>query len=136
MGLAQVIDPLGFRITINEIYDRYNKPMFVVENGLGAVDNLTETDEIHDDYRIEYHKEHIKAMSDAITLHGVELIGYTSWACIDSISNGTGEMAKRYGFIYVDRDNFAVREHSDVFRKNLFIGIEVLKEDIARMAQI
>lgn len=123
------IDPLGFQITINEIYDRYNKPMFVVENGLGAVDNLTEDGEIHDDYRIEYHKEHIKAMSDAITLDGVELIGYTSWACIDSISNGTGEMAKRYGFIYVDRDNSGKGTFRRIPKKSFYWYQEVIKHN-------
>ncbi len=99
------IDPLGFRITINELYDRYEKPLFVVENGLGAKDTLEADGTIHDDYRIKYLQEHIKAMKDAIELDGVEMLGYTTWGCIDLVSNGTGEMEKRYGFIYVDKDN-------------------------------
>ncbi len=99
------IDPLGLRITMNLIYDRYEKPLFIVENGLGAMDTIDENGLIHDDYRIEYLREHIQAMKDAVDEDGVELLGYTSWGCIDSISNGTGEMKKRYGFIYVDRDN-------------------------------
>lgn len=99
------IDALGFRSTINELYDRYQKPLFVVENGLGAKDTVEEDGSIHDDYRIEYLKEHIQAMKDAIEQDGAEIIGYTTWGCIDLISNGTGESAKRYGFIYVDRDN-------------------------------
>lgn len=99
------IDPLGFRITINTLYDRYQKPLFVVENGLGAVDEMDENGEINDDYRIDYLREHIKAMRDAVELDGVELLGYTSWGCIDLVSAGTGEMKKRYGYIYVDRDN-------------------------------
>lgn len=98
------IDPLGFRTTINLIYDRYQKPLFVVENGLGAHNDLSPAGTIKDDYRIEYLREHIKAMRDAVTIDGVELMGYTSWGCIDSISNGTGEMRKRYGLIYVDKD--------------------------------
>ncbi|MBS4762438.1 6-phospho-beta-glucosidase [Carnobacteriaceae bacterium zg-ZUI252] len=99
------IDPLGFRITLNTLWDRYQKPLFVVENGLGAVDTPDENGEIHDDYRIAYLREHVKAMRDAINEDGVELWGYTTWGCIDLVSAGTGEMKKRYGFIYVDRDN-------------------------------
>lgn len=99
------IDPLGFRITMNELYDRYQKPLFVVENGLGAVDAPDENGYVEDDYRIEYLKEHISAMKEAVELDGVELLGYTSWGCIDLVSASTGEMKKRYGFIYVDRDN-------------------------------
>lgn len=99
------IDPLGLRITLNAIYDRYQKPMFIVENGLGAVDTPDEFGYVKDDYRIAYLQEHIKAMKDAIELDGVELLGYTTWGCIDLVSAGTGEMKKRYGFIYVDRDN-------------------------------
>lgn len=99
------IDPLGFRITLNELYDRYQKPLFVVENGLGAKDEIDEEGKINDDYRIDYLKAHIQAMKDAVEQDGVDLLGYTTWGCIDSVSNGTGEMKKRYGFIYVDRDN-------------------------------
>ena len=76
----------------------------VVENGLGAVDEISEDGKIHDPYRINYHREHIKAMSEAID-DGVDLIGYTTWGCIDLVSLGTGEMSKRYGFIYVDKDD-------------------------------
>ncbi|URZ04463.1 6-phospho-beta-glucosidase [Clostridium felsineum] len=99
------IDPLGLRITMNLLYDRYEKPLFIVENGLGANDIIDTNGNIEDDYRIEYLREHIKAIKDAINIDGVELMGYTTWGCIDLISNGTGEMKKRYGFIYVDRDN-------------------------------
>ncbi len=99
------IDPLGFRITMNELYDRYQKPLFVVENGLGAKDEFNENGEIIDDYRIEYLQEHIQAMKDAIELDGIEMLGYTTWGAIDLVSASTGEMAKRYGFVYVDRDN-------------------------------
>jgi len=99
------VDSTGLRISLNNLYDRYQVPLFVVENGLGAVDVVNEDGSINDDYRIEYLKHHIKAMKDAIVLDGVELMGYTPWGCIDLISAGTGEMKKRYGFIYVDKDN-------------------------------
>jgi len=99
------IDPLGFRITINQIYDRYNKPLFVVENGLGAIDTPDKNGYVADDYRIDYLRSHIQAMKDAVNEDGVDIIGYTTWGCIDLVSAGTGEMKKRYGFIYVDRDN-------------------------------
>ncbi|MGM0216787.1 family 1 glycosylhydrolase [Enterococcus sp. AZ109] len=99
------IDPLGLRISLASLYDRYNIPLFVVENGFGAVDQLTEDGKIIDDYRIDYFSKHIKCMKDAIELDGVDLIGYTPWGCIDIVSAGTGEMKKRYGFIYVDMDD-------------------------------
>ena len=99
------IDPLGFRTTLNSLYDRYQKPLFVVENGLGAVDTPDENSYVADDYRIDYMAKHVDAMRDAIDIDGVEVLGYTSWGCIDLVSAGTGEMKKRYGFIYVDRDN-------------------------------
>ncbi|EFR45257.1 6-phospho-beta-glucosidase [Streptococcus pseudoporcinus] len=100
------IDPLGFRITLNDLYDRYQKPLFVVENGLGAVDIPDEDGYVADDYRIDYLRQHIEAMRDAITEDGVKVLGYTTWGPIDLVSAGTGEMKKRYGFIYVDRDNY------------------------------
>ena len=99
------IDPLGLRITMNTLYDRYQKPLFIVENGLGAVDHPDENGYVEDDYRIEYLKQHILAMMDAVELDGVRLLGYTSWGCIDLVSASTGEMKKRYGFIYVDKDD-------------------------------
>ncbi|MEI5992086.1 6-phospho-beta-glucosidase [Enterococcus termitis] len=99
------IDPLGLRTTMNDLYDRYQKPLFIVENGLGAVDTPDENGNVIDDYRIEYLAAHIQAMKDAVELDGVDLLGYTTWGCIDLVSAGTGEMKKRYGFIYVDRDN-------------------------------
>ncbi|WP_339183497.1 family 1 glycosylhydrolase [Oceanobacillus sp. FSL W7-1293] len=98
------IDPLGLRFTLNELYDRYQIPLFVVENGLGQVDEIDDQGEIHDDYRIDYIKNHVKALKEAIK-DGVDIMGYTYWGPIDIVSAGTGEMAKRYGFIYVDRDN-------------------------------
>lgn len=99
------IDPRGLRITMNQLYDRYQKPLFIVENGLGAVDRPDENGFVEDDYRIDYLREHIKAMKEAVELDGVDLLGYTTWGCIDLVSASTGEMKKRYGFIYVDRDD-------------------------------
>ena len=99
------INPEGLRYFLNELYDRYQIPLMVVENGLGAVDELTADGHVHDTYRIDYLREHIKIMKQAIEEDGVDLMGYTSWGCIDCISAGTGEMKKRYGFIYVDKDN-------------------------------
>lgn len=98
------IDPLGLRITMNMMYDRYQKPLFLVENGLGAKDEINAQGEIEDDYRISYLREHILAMREAIE-DGIPVIGYTSWGCIDLVSASTGEMSKRYGFVYVDRDD-------------------------------
>ena len=99
------IDPLGLRITMNSLYDRYQKPLFIVENGLGAVDKVEEDGSIRDDYRIAYLGAHIKEMMKAVEEDGVELIGYTPWGWIDLVSASTGEMKKRYGFVYVDKDN-------------------------------
>ena len=98
------IDADGLRFSLNEIYDRYGIPVMVVENGLGAADTVETDDSIHDDYRIDYLRKHITALREAIN-DGVDLIGYTTWGCIDEVSMVTGEMKKRYGFIYVDRDN-------------------------------
>ena len=97
------VDPLGLRIALNQIYDQYHLPMFVVENGLGAPDQVEEDGSVHDGYREEYLRNHIKAMKDAVELDGVDLMGYTPWGCIDIVSAGTGEMKKRYGFVYVER---------------------------------
>ncbi|ANK68192.1 glycoside hydrolase family 1 protein [Loigolactobacillus backii] len=98
------IDPIGLRVTLDEMWDRYRKPLFVVENGLGAVDQLTSDGKVHDDYRIDYLRQHIQQMKEA-TEDGVQLMGYTMWGPIDLISFSTSEMSKRYGFIYVDQDD-------------------------------
>lgn len=98
------IDPKGLRITANQLHDRYQKPLFIVENGLGAVDIPEEDGSINDDYRIDYLQQHFVEMAEAIK-DGVEILGYTSWGPIDIVSASTGEMKKRYGYIYVDRDN-------------------------------
>ncbi|MDO4648691.1 MAG: glycoside hydrolase family 1 protein [Eubacteriales bacterium] len=102
------IDPRGLRYICNMLWDKYRKPLFVVENGLGAVDQLVEDPErgltVHDDYRIDYMREHLRQLEQAIE-DGVDVMGYTSWGCIDLVSASTAEMKKRYGFIYVDRNN-------------------------------
>ena len=96
------IDPKGLRYTLNELYGRYQIPLMVVENGLGAYDKKEEDGSIQDDYRISYLKKHIEQMREAVA-DGVDLMGYTPWGCIDLVSASTGEMAKRYGFIYVEK---------------------------------
>ena len=97
------IDPTGLRIALDWLYDRYQKPLMIVENGLGAHDKKEVDGSINDDYRIQYLADHIQCMKDAIEQDGVDLIGYTPWGCIDLVSASTGEMAKRYGFIYVNK---------------------------------
>lgn len=96
------IDPKGLRYTLNELYGRYRIPLMVVENGLGAYDEKAADGKIHDPYRIDYLKKHIEQMKEAVK-DGVDLMGYTPWGCIDLVSASTGEMAKRYGFIYVEK---------------------------------
>lgn len=99
------IDPAGLRYALNWMTTRWHKPLFIVENGLGAYDKLTEEHQVHDDYRIKYLRDHIQEMKKAITEDGVDLMGYLPWGCIDLVSASTGEMKKRYGFIYVDEDD-------------------------------
>ena len=102
------IDPQGLRYTLNKLYDRYQLPLFIVENGLGAVDTLVTLENgektVEDDYRIDYLRQHLKEAAKAIE-DGVELMGYTSWGCIDLVSASTAQMSKRYGYIYVDRND-------------------------------
>lgn len=99
------IDPIGFRITLNRIYDRYHLPIFISENGFGALDNLDENGYAEDDYRIEYMKKHVEQMKEAIA-DGVDVFGYAWWGPIDLVSSGTSEMTKRYGMISVDLDDY------------------------------
>lgn len=98
------IDPVGLRYTLNKVYDRYKCPIMITENGLGCYDTLTEDKKVYDPYRIKYIRDHIIEMNKAIE-DGVDLIGYMAWGCIDLVSVSTGEMGKRYGFIYVDVDD-------------------------------
>lgn len=98
------IDPQGLKYFLHELYDRYQMPLLIVENGMGAIDKLEADKTIHDPYRIDYHRSHIKMMKEAVE-EGVDLFGYTMWSCIDLVSFSTGELRKRYGFIYVDVDD-------------------------------
>lgn len=98
------IDPVGLRFVANELYDRYQKPLFIVENGIGLYDEVDADGNIMDLDRMEYLKQHVEEINEALA-DGVEIIGYTWWGPIDIVSAGTGEMEKRYGFIYVDQDN-------------------------------
>lgn len=112
------IDPIGLRISLIDLYDRYRKPLFIVENGLGARDQIEEDDSINDDYRIDYLKKHMIQMYHAIKDDGVELMGYTTWAPIDLVSNSTNQMSKRYGFIYVDVDDYNKGSYKRIKKKS------------------
>lgn len=101
------IDPVGLRIVLNQYWDRWQKPLFIVENGLGARDELVEVDGVKtvvDDYRIDYLNQHLHQVGEALA-DGVNLLGYTTWGCIDLVSASTAQLSKRYGFIYVDRND-------------------------------
>lgn len=113
------IDPQGLRYSLNEIYDRYQLPVMIVENGLGAADMLEADGSVQDDYRIEYLRQHIEQMKEAVK-DGVDLMGYTPWGCIDLISASTGEYAKRYGFIYVRRYDDGTGDFARIRKKSFF----------------
>ena len=120
------IDPLGLRITCNTLYDRYNKPLFIVENGLGAKD-IIEDGKIHDTYRIDYMREHIKAMNAVINEDGIPLLGCTFWGIIDLVSASTGEMSKRYGMIYIDKDDKGEGTYNRLKKDSFFWYQKVIK---------
>ncbi|MFC0179070.1 glycoside hydrolase family 1 protein [Thorsellia kenyensis] len=122
------IDPTGLRIILNKIYDRYKTPLFIVENGLGAKDTVKADGSIDDDYRIEYLKEHLIAASEAIK-DGVELMGYTMWGCIDLVSASTGQMSKRYGFIYVDKQDDGSGTFARSRKKSFYWYKEVITQN-------
>lgn len=126
------IDPDGLRIALNEMYDRYQIPLFIVENGLGAIDTIEEDGSIQDDYRIRFLADHIEAMKKAIELDDVDVIGYSCWGPIDIVSVGTGEMRKRYGFIYVDKDD----EGKGTLQRKKKKSFEWYKKVIASNGQI
>ncbi|RHD73341.1 6-phospho-beta-glucosidase [Olsenella sp. AM30-3LB] len=113
------IDAEGLRYTLNMLYDRYHLPLMVVENGLGAHDKLESDGRVHDPYRIEYLRAHIKAMEEALD-DGVDLRGYTSWGCIDLVSCRTGQISKRYGYIYVDRNDDETGDFKRYRKDSLF----------------
>lgn len=98
-------NPNCLRIALNQLYDRYRKPLWIVENGIGWNDVKEEGGSVHDTYRIDYLRANIKSMADAINEDDIPLMGYIMWGCIDLVSAGAGEMRKRYGFVYVDRDD-------------------------------
>jgi 6-phospho-beta-glucosidase len=112
------IDPVGLRISLIELYDRYKKPLFIVENGIGNRDILEEDNTVHDPYRIEYFRNHFKEVEKAID-EGVEVMGFTTWGCIDLVSASTSQMSKRYGFIYVDADDMGQGSYNR-YRKDSF----------------
>ncbi|WP_143800059.1 family 1 glycosylhydrolase, partial [Oenococcus oeni] len=99
------VDPVGLRYSMNWLTEHYHKPVMIVENGFGAYDKVESDGSIHDDYRVDYLRAHVKQMITAVNEDGVDLMGYTPWGCIDLVSAGTGQMSKRYGFIYVDKDD-------------------------------
>lgn len=128
------IDPIGLRITLNKLWDRYGLPCFIVENGIGSYDTF-EDGKIHDPYRIEYMREHIKAIEAAIE-DGVDVMGYTPWGCIDIVSCGTAEMSKRYGMIYVDADDYGNGTY-DRYRKDSFYWYkQVIESNGAKLDDI
>lgn len=111
------IDPLGFRDVLTKMYERYHLPVFPIENGIGVREKWDGTNEIQDDYRIEYHREHIKAMQAAISIDAVDIIGYLGWGLIDILSS-QGDMEKRYGVVYVNRDNQDLKDMQRVPKKS------------------
>ncbi len=113
------IDPKGLRYTLNKIYDRYRIPLFVVENGLGAMDQIAADGNIYDDYRISYLRSHIIEMKAAVENH-VDLMGYTMWSAIDLVSSSTGEMKKRYGLVYVDKDDEGAGTYKRIKKKSFY----------------
>ena len=123
------IDPAGLRITMDTLYDRYDKPLFIVENGLGARDVLKEDGTVDDGYRVDYLRAHIKAMKAAVEEDGVELLGYTAWSAMDIVSAGSGEMAKRYGFIYVDMDDAGAGSKARYPKKSFYWYKKVIESN-------
>jgi len=111
------IDPLGFRDVMNKMYQRYGLPVFPIENGIGVQEEWDGVHEIEDDYRIEYHRNHIKAMFDAMHEDGVEILGYLGWGLIDILSS-QGDMRKRYGVVFVNRTNHDLRDMKRVPKKS------------------
>jgi 6-phospho-beta-glucosidase len=124
------IDPKGLRYVLNMFYDRYQKPLFIVENGLGAVDQLVDDGSlektVYDDYRIQYLRDHLIQVNEAIE-DGVEVMGYTTWGCIDLVSASTAELKKRYGFIYVDRNDDGTGTLNRYRKKSFHWYKEVIK---------
>ena len=130
------VDPLGLRHVMKEIYDRIQKPIFIVENGMGAIDELDENGIVQDDYRIDYLRDHLQAMADAIIIDGVECLGYTMWGPVDLVSLSTGEMKKRYGFIYVDMDDKGNGSLKRTPKKSYAWMKEIIASNGAKLSEI
>ena len=126
------IDPIGLKVALIDLYDRYHLPLFIVENGLGAFDKIEPDGSINDDYRIEYLKEHLKQVAEAIE-EGVECMGYTSWGCIDIISAATSQMSKRYGFIYVDSDDLGNGTFDRMKKKSFYWYKDIIASNGANL---
>jgi 6-phospho-beta-glucosidase len=112
------IDPTGLRITLRELYEYYHLPLIITENGCGVPDTLTEDGKVHDDYRIDYLRRHIQACQEAIT-DGVDLFGYSPWSAIDLVSTHQG-ITKRYGFIYINRDEFDLKDMARIKKDSFY----------------
>jgi 6-phospho-beta-glucosidase len=122
------IDPLGFRNIITSLYNQYHIPVFPIENGIGIRENWNGKDMIHDDQRISYHREHIKAMKDAIFLDGAKVLGYLGWGLID-IPSSHGDMEKRYGTVYVNRSNHDLKDLKRVPKKSYYWFKSILEKN-------
>lgn len=127
------IDPTGLRIALVDLYDRYRKPLFIAENGLGAKDTVPKNGDINDDYRIDYLKQHMQAMYKAIYEDGVELFGYTAWGPIDLLSNSLSQMSKRYGMIYVDLDDYGNGTYKRSRKKSFYWYRDVIHSNGASL---
>ncbi len=129
------IDPMGLRISLVDLYDRYRKPLFIVENGLGAKDVLSENGTVEDEYRIAYFDAHFREILNAIEEDGVEVMGYTSWGCIDLVSESTKQMSKRYGLIYVDCDDYGKGTYCRYKKKSYYWYKKVIESNGACLFQ-
>lgn len=121
------IDPIGLRIVLNEYWNRYHLPLIITENGLGTADVLTEDKKVHDDYRIDYLKNHILAINDAIE-DGCEVFGYCPWSFMDLLSSHQG-FKKRYGLVYVDRTDFDLKDVERIKKDSYFWYQKVIKNN-------
>lgn len=129
------IDPLAFRMMMRDMYARYHLPLFPIENGIGVIEELPENQFIEDDYRIDYHRQHIQAMKDAILLDGVECLGYLGWGLIDILSS-QGDMRKRYGMVYVNRENHDLKDLRRIPKKSFYWMQQVTASNGANLENI
>ncbi len=130
-------DPIGLRVSLVDLYDRYRKPLFIVENGLGEKEELIPDGNgsytVDDQGHIDYYKDHFKEMYNAIYEDGVELLGYTTWACIDLVSESTKQMSKRYGFIYVDCDDYGQGTFNRYRKKSFYWYKDIIASNGAKL---